>query len=583
MMKKLLSLALMLLVGSLFGQNLSVNSTSPNNNPIWLAQNLIVGQGMTVFSPIGANGLPLSQPSSVQIGKFVSGNPNFGLDSGVVICTSNANDVVIGQAGSYTTYPSQTSSNFVPSVLSQIGSTSSSLYDLGRIAFSFVGPGDSIKFDYVFASREYDSYTCSAFNDAFGIFLVGPGINGAPVYNANGTLIIDTINLATIPGGNIPVAINTINQGFPSGSWPASNCLNANPSYVQNSSYYNVNNSSSGLNTGFGGYTDVFKAKAQITCGELYSLWIEIADNSDGALNSAVFIGSGSTSVPKIDLNVSVPNNDSVIYEGCKAGQFIVTRSGAISDTCVMNFSFAGSAQNGIDYSGLPSSITLLPFQVADTFAISVLDDGITEGIDTIYVIMSPVTTLCATYPAQYVSILIADRDSSLQSNAQIISDTTSWFRGGDTSFIYAHPADFEGIVWSVIGGQIIGPITNDTISVHWSTSDTLGSIIAAVDNGVCFDTLQVTKNISQIGIQDYSKNGLKVVPNPNQGHFNIEVGEAFVGASYEIVDGMGRPIERGEIQSQTQDFDLADKPKGVYRITLTGKSASKTMVVVLQ
>ena len=40
-------------------------------------------------------------------------------------------------------------------------------------------------------------------------------------------------------------------------------------------------------------------------------------------------------------------------------------------------------------------------------------------------------------------------------------------------------------------------------------------------------------------------------------------------------------------IEGQTiiclQDFDLADKPKGVYRITLTGKSASKTMVVVLK
>jgi hypothetical protein len=45
----------------------------------------------------------------------------------------------------------------------------------------------------------------------------------------------------------------------------------------------------------------------------------------------------------------------------------------------------------------------------------------------------------------------------------------------------------------------------------------------------------------------------------------------------------MGRQIARGEIQSLTQDFDLADKPKGVYKITLTGKSASNTMVVVLQ
>jgi hypothetical protein len=45
----------------------------------------------------------------------------------------------------------------------------------------------------------------------------------------------------------------------------------------------------------------------------------------------------------------------------------------------------------------------------------------------------------------------------------------------------------------------------------------------------------------------------------------------------------MGRRIERGEVLSLKQAFDLTDKPKGVYRITLTGKSASKTMIVVLQ
>ena len=571
-------------MGNLFGQNLSVNSTYPNNNPIWLAQNIIAGQGMTVFSPIGANGLPLSQPSGVQFGKFVSGNPNFGLDSGVVICTSDANDVVIGQSGSYTTYPTQSSSNFLPGVLSQIGSASSNLYDLGRIAFSFFGNSDSIKLDYVFASREYTGFTCSSFNDVFGIFLVGPGINGAPIYNANGTVNIDTINLATIPGSNIPVAINTINQGFPSGSNPASNCLNANPNYVQNSSYYNGNNSGSGgLNTGYGGYTDVFKAKAQITCGALYSLWIEIGDISDGSFNSAVFIGSGNIMIPKIDLNVSFPSNDSIIYEGCKSGQFIVSRSLMVSDTCIINFSYGGSAQNGVDYSGLPSSITLLPFQIADTFAINVLDDGISEATDTIMVYMNPVSSQCAVYPAQYLNILIADRDSSLKTNAQILSDSTAWFRGGDTSIIYAYPADFEGIAWSVIGGQIIGPNTNDTISVLWNISDSIGSIIATVDNGVCFDTLRVTKNISQIGLQDHSVRAPEVLPNPNDGHFTIEVGEAFLGSNFEIVDGMGRPIERGEIQSQTQAFDLTDKPKGVYSITLTGKSTYKTMIVVLQ
>ncbi|MDA8787337.1 T9SS type A sorting domain-containing protein [Schleiferiaceae bacterium] len=89
---------------------------------------------------------------------------------------------------------------------------------------------------------------------------------------------------------------------------------------------------------------------------------------------------------------------------------------------------------------------------------------------------------------------------------------------------------------------------------------------------------------IQNINIQELSSTQKSLIfPNPNDGYFTIEVGEAFVGASYEIVDGMGRQIERGEIQSQTQAFNLADKPKGVYRIALIGKSASKTMIVVIQ
>ncbi len=62
-----------------------------------------------------------------------------------------------------------------------------------------------------------------------------------PLWNANGTPNIDTVNLAVIPGTTTPVAVNTINQGYPSGSWPASNCSSANPNYVTNSVFYNAN------------------------------------------------------------------------------------------------------------------------------------------------------------------------------------------------------------------------------------------------------------------------------------------------------------------------------------------------------
>ena len=399
----------------LLAQNITVNNTTPRNQPMWLVQNVMVGPNMTVFSPIGPLGTPISQPSSTQIGKFNINNPNFGLDSGIVMVSTDAIDVVPGQFGTYTSYPTQTPSANLTTVLNAIGSSSSSQYDRASIQFSFVAPGDSVKFDYIFASKEYTSYTCSSFNDVFGFFLIGQGINGQPLWNANGTPNIDTVNLAVIPGTTTPVAVNTINQGFPSGSWPASNCSSANPNYVTNSVFYNANSGGTSI-INMEGYTDVFTAKASVSCGSLYTIKMFICDVSDGALNSAVFIGARSFELPTISLsqawNQGNTFNDSTMIEGCQPSWLYLDRQGAVFDTMVVDFVYGGTAVSGTDYAPLPSSITLLPGQTRDSIQIWAYDDGVAEPNETISIVMQPVTTNCAVYPAQYKTFVIRDKVS---------------------------------------------------------------------------------------------------------------------------------------------------------------------------
>lgn len=203
MKPKAILIALFIGSQSIAAQNISVDSSYPKNDPLWLAQNIIAGPALTVFSPIGPSGLPIIQPTSVQLGKFTNPNPNFGLDSGVVLCTSNAYDVMVGSNGSYFS-SSLTPSPRLTSILNQIGGTNTNLYDRSSIEFSFVSSNDTLFLDYIFASTEYTSYTCSPFNDVFGLFLIGQGINGAPMFNSNGTPRIDTVNLALIPNSNIP-------------------------------------------------------------------------------------------------------------------------------------------------------------------------------------------------------------------------------------------------------------------------------------------------------------------------------------------------------------------------------------------
>ena len=387
---------------SVYAQNITVNSSSPSNDPMWLVQNVFVGPNLTVFSPIGPLGVPKVQPSSVQFGKFSINNPAFGLDSGIVISTTDAIDAIPGQSGTFTNNTSTPSAN-LSTVLSAIG-TSGNLYDKGAIEFSFVAPGDSVKFDYVFASKEYTGFTCSPFNDVFGFFLIGSGINGNPN--------MDTVNLATIPGTNVPVAINTINQGYPSASYPASNCLTANPNYVAHSSMYNANSPSGIVN--YPGFTDVFTAAAEVSCGSLYTIKLLIADVLDGAYNSAVFLGARSFELPTISLNSTFNQgntfNDTTIVEGCKPSYLYLNRTGAVNDTMTINFNYSGNAISGVDYAPLPTSVTLLPGVVLDSVPITAFDDGIVENFDTIRFVMQPVTTNCAVYPPQYKTFLIADK-----------------------------------------------------------------------------------------------------------------------------------------------------------------------------
>ena len=165
----------------------------------------------------------------------------------------------------------------------------------------------------------------------------------------------------------------------------------------------------------------------------------------------------------------------------------------------------------------------------------------------------------------------------------QITSNGLGWVITGSTTG-FSVPVDTNYTYqWGIQGGSIQFGQGTDSIAVLWGIPDSNVAVWVVISNGVCSDSVGISINISGIGTDEGALQNVRLFPNPNDGYFTIEVGEAFVGASYEIVDGMGRPIERGEIQSQTQAFDLADKPKGVYRIALTKNDKRKTLMVVIQ
>ena len=127
------------------------------------------------------------------------------INNGLILTTGNASAAVGPNSGS-----SFTSNNPATSLVT----SDPHLNDIAAgnvtngvvLEFDFIPSGDTLVFNYMFGSDEYPEFSPSSFNDAFGLFLWGPGITGPFTlagYPNGGA------NIATIPGG-IPVTINNV-------------------------------------------------------------------------------------------------------------------------------------------------------------------------------------------------------------------------------------------------------------------------------------------------------------------------------------------------------------------------------------
>jgi len=232
---------------------ITVDRTTPNNNPTYLIDNVLLGGGI-VASNHNYEG------DSCQIGFFNAVNTNLGLDSGIIMATGEIENLVPGNLGftiisNIVTDPDLLNvANSVPGMIGQSFSVSS-INDVAKLEFDFVPTSDTITFRYVFGSQEYFAFENTAYNDVFGFFLSGPGIAGP---YANGA-----VNLAIVPGSNppLPITISSVNSVTPI-----------------NQQYF-VNNQN-GLDTiaDADGMTTVFTAVAVVQCGEQYHIRLAIAD-----------------------------------------------------------------------------------------------------------------------------------------------------------------------------------------------------------------------------------------------------------------------------------------------------------------
>jgi CHU_C Type IX secretion signal domain len=234
--------------------------------------------------------------------------------------------------------------------------TNGNFHDIAIVEFDIKMGYSKFRFNYVFGSEEYPEFVMNpTFNDAFGFFISGPGINGKK-------------NLATLDNGDA-VSIQKINHLTNAANY-VSNGVGDKP----NENYY----------LQYDGFTTKLVASTDVIPNEIYHIKMVIADVGDRNWDSGVFIEQESLS-SDIPYEVKISyDNDAIDYsiEDCNKAYLTIERDAVYgADPLELDIAFTGSADNGNDFPFVqPGLVTLLPGQLTSVIEIAPFADAVTEG-----------------------------------------------------------------------------------------------------------------------------------------------------------------------------------------------------------
>jgi gliding motility-associated-like protein len=291
-MKIFLNSFFLLFTFTLFSQVITVNTstyTVPQlvnnvliNSPCVSATNITSSTGTNV----GVNG----------IGYFTNTNPNFPIQSGVILSTGSA----INSSGPNTTVLSNGSPTWAGDIQLQNTLAASGITMVSTNAtvleFDFTPVTSNFSFDFVFASEEYGNFQCQ-FSDAFAFLLTN-------------TTTGVTTNLAVVPGTNSPISVLTIRDFLYN-----SNCPSVNAGFFGS---FNGGSNAAGSATNFNGQTVLMTAGATLVPNTPYHIKLVIADRNDSLSDSAIFISSTSFNIGQdvLGADLTIANNTAICYGG---------------------------------------------------------------------------------------------------------------------------------------------------------------------------------------------------------------------------------------------------------------------------
>ncbi|MGH1387054.1 choice-of-anchor L domain-containing protein, partial [Kordia sp.] len=226
-------------------------------------------------------------------GYFNRGTSNFPFEEGVVLTTSDINQIPGPNDSDLSLGGTAWTGDADIAALLQIpvGQT----FNATVIEFEFTPTTDRLSFRYLLASEEYtQNFPCS-FADGFAFILSGPGIPTTNNYNHDADPATPDIsvdlggqNIALVPGTNIPVSITNIHN--------LTTCGAGQLGSVALPEFFDAVLSGTGA-TDFNGQTVVLTAESDVTPNATYTIKLVIAENTDASFDSGIFIEAGSFNI----------------------------------------------------------------------------------------------------------------------------------------------------------------------------------------------------------------------------------------------------------------------------------------------
>ncbi len=404
------------------------------------------------------------------IGYFSNGETTLGFGNGIIISTGEAKEA----EGGNTSTEKTTSFNDNKGDRDLEIFASNVIYDATGIEFDFVPLGNRVTFRYVFASEEYCEFVGSIFNDLFGFFVSGPGINGPFEKNA--------INVATLPISGEYVTINNVNH-------------NKNrDSYIQNELMEDADKCGIPFNPShlgtieFDGFTIPLTATIDVIPCETYHIRLVIGDVGDDKLDSAVFLEAKSFDLGgEVTVRAEVPGSpEPKAYESCRNGVFIFERGDDTDMNQPLDVQFTISPQStaipGLDFEPIPSMITIPAQQEEFVLPVKVLADNLDEEPE---LLRLDIEYDCACRDPRGSDMFISDLDSLQGIFEEIYACAGQPFDAEPVVLGGAPPYSFQ---WN---NGTTGPVLSETVDVP--------THFTALITDACGDTATV---IVGVGIQ---------------------------------------------------------------------------------